>query len=447
VTQPPASARAPQRPRAWLSTLLFAVLLVALVGGAFVSGALADRAGVLPGHRTATEPTSVASTFGVFWEAWNLVEKHYVDQAAVKPLSLTYGAIQGMLGSLGDAGHTRFLTPDEAKAEQQALSGSVEGIGAEVQLRDGAPVITAPLPNSPAQRAGIRAGDVIHAVDGTLTAGMTIDQVVNLVRGTPGTAVTLEIIHAGDTTPVTVRIVREKVDFPLVTWAMLPGTTLAHVQVSSFGDHASDQLVAALKAAQAQGATGVVLDLRDDPGGLLDEAVNVISQFVGSGNALIEQNAQGRRTAVSVKHGGVALQTPLVVLINGGTASASEVTAGALRDHGRAQLVGAKTFGTGTVLSTYTLSDSSEVLLGTDEWLTPNGQTFWKVGIAPDVAVSLPTGVAAVTPLDEAAMSAAQLRASGDAPLLRAIDVLQPGFAPLPAPAAATPAATATATP
>jgi carboxyl-terminal processing protease len=445
VSQLPDAPRTTGRSRAWLTTLVLAALLVALVGGSFASGALAERAGVLPGHRAATEPASVASTFSVFWEAWNLVEKHYVDQSAVVPRSLTYGAIDGMLQSLGDVGHTRFLTPDEAKAERQALSGSVQGIGAEVQMRNGIPVIVAPLPNSPAERAGVVAGDVIHAVDGTSTAGMSIDQVVNLVRGKPGTTVSLTLVHPGATALTTVQIVREQVDFPLVTWAFVPGTRLAHVLISSFGDHTTDQLVTALKAAQAQGATGVVLDLRNDPGGLLDEAVGVVSQFVGSGNALLEQNAQGQQTGVAVKSGGVALQMPLVVLVNEGTASASEVTAGALRDHERAQIVGAKTFGTGTVLSSYTLSDGSEVLLGTDEWLTPNGHTFWKVGIQPDIAVSLPTGGRALTPLEEHAMSPAQLRASSDAQLIAAIDVLQPGFAPAPATATPTPAATAAA--
>ncbi len=453
MSESPAPPRTPGRVRPWLTTLILAVVLLVLVGGSFASGALADRAGLIPGHQTASEPASISATFSPFWEAWRLVQEHYVDQFAIDPQSLTYGAIGGMLQSLGDVGHTRFLTPDEARAEQQALSGSIQGIGAEVQMRGGVPVIVAPLPDSPAERAGIRPGDVIHAVDGQLTAGLTIDQVVNLVRGTPGTSVTLTVVHPGDSSLRPVTIVREEVSFPLVTWTLVPGTTIAHVLISSFGDHATDQLVTALRAAEGQGATGVVLDLRNDPGGLLSEAVGVASQFVSEGNALLEQDASGKRKPVALKKGGVALQIPVVVLVNEGTASASEVTAGALRDHDRAQIVGTKTFGTGTVLSSYTLSDGSEVLLGTEEWLTPNGNTFWKVGIEPDVIVDLPANGRPLTPLEEHDMSADAIAASTDAQLRAALDVLQPGVVPAPPTSTPTPtgtaaaSATATATP
>jgi carboxyl-terminal processing protease len=337
---------------------------------------------------------------------------------------MTYGAIAGMLQSLGDTGHTRFLSPNDLRNEEAALSGHFEGIGAEVTMQDGRPTVVAPIPGSPAQQAGLRPGDVIVRVDGRDVAGLSLDAVLNLVRGPSGTSVTLSILHPGEMTVTDITIVRAPITVHSVSWTEVPGTTIAHVLISQFAEKATEELRAALNSAQTANVTGIVLDLRNDPGGLRDEAIGVASQFLREGNVLIEQNAEGKRTNYRVRSGGVALDIPIVVLINEGTASAAEIVAGALQDQRRGTLIGTTTFGTGTVLSTYTLSDGSAVLLGTAEWLTPNGRQIWHQGITPDVQVTLAADVLPLVPDEEATLTAAQLKASQDTQLLRALQEL-----------------------
>jgi carboxyl-terminal processing protease len=209
-----------------------------------------------------------------------------------------------------------------------------------------------------------------------------------------------------------------------VIWQRLPGTTVAHVRIAAFSQGVSQDLQKALSDIRQQGMTGILLDLRNDPGGLLDEATNTASQFLNSGNVLEEKNAQGQVQPVPVKPKGTVTSVPMVILINGGTASAAEIVAGALQDAHRATLVGETTFGTGTVLEEFRLSDGSALLLATEEWLTPNGRVIWHQGIAPDVAVSLPAGVESLFPEAEREMTTAQLQASGDEQLLRALNLL-----------------------
>ncbi len=372
----------------------------------------------------AGEPLTVVPTFRVFWEAWNLVNAHYVERSAIDQTRMTYGAIEGMLDSLGDFGHTRFLSPQALRDEREAISGRLEGIGAELVLREQGPTILAPLPNSPAERAGLKAGDTIVRVDGQEILGLSLEEVVRRIRGRAGTSVSLTVIHQGATVLTDVTIQREQFTVPSVTWTMAPGTSIAHVLVSQFAEHTGDQLVQALNDARASGASGLVFDLRNNTGGLRDEAVAVASQFVGDGDVLIEQDAQGTRTPVPARTGGVALDLPMVALINEGTASSAEIVAGALQDHQRAKLVGSTTVGTGTVLSTFNLTDGSAILLGTREWFTPDGHQIWHHGITPDVPVPLPASVAPLNPNQESAMSPEALQASQDDQLLRALEIL-----------------------
>ena len=288
-----------RRSNPWLGLGALVVALVLVFSG-FIAGAATDRLGLLPGaDLNPCPPPAAAPKFNVFWEAWNLVTKDYVDKKAIDPTLMTYGAISGMLDSLGDTGHTRFLSPEELKAEQEALAGHFEGIGAQIGDRDGKPTILAPLPGTPAEKAGIKAGDVIVRVDGKDVTGLSLQDVVTLVRGPAGTAVTLTVLHLGAANPTDIKVTRAQINVPSIYWAMLPGTQTAHILIVEFAANATTDLVNAIKAAQAQGAKSIILDLRNDPGGLRDEAVGVASQFLQSGNVLIEVDAQGNRPRFS----------------------------------------------------------------------------------------------------------------------------------------------------
>jgi carboxyl-terminal processing protease len=336
---------------------------------------------------------------------------------------LIYGAITGMLNALGDTDHTRFLTPADVKQENTDLSGHFVGIGVQVNFKNGRPVVVAPIPNSPALRAGLRAGDVILAVDNKDTAQMNPTDLAANIRGAAGTSVQLLILRPGNQSTIKVTVQRAAIVQPAVETHSFTvnGKPLMHIHIAQFSANADSQLRTALQTASQEHAAGIILDLRDNPGGLLDQAVATSSEFLSSGNVLLEQGRNGVKQPDPVKSGGLATTTPLVVLINQGTASAAEITAGAIEDHQRGQLVGATTFGTGTVLNNYSLSDGSEVLLGTEEWLTPNGQIIWHHGITPTQPVALPGNVTPVYPSAEDGQTGEQLLQSDDAQLVQAI--------------------------
>lgn len=244
------------------------------------------------------------------------------------------------------------------------------------------------------------------------------------ILGPAGTSVTLTILNPGSEQSRDVTLVRAHLTLHNVTWQRLPDTTIAHVRVAVFSKGVSQDLKQALTDIHQQGLTGIILDLRNDPGGLLDEAVGVASQFLSSGNVVLEQDAQGHTTPIAVKSGGLATTLPVVVLINQGTASGAEIVAGALQAAHRATLVGEKTFGTGTVLNEFKLSDGSVLLLATEEWLTPQGHLIWHQGIAPDEVIPLPANTSPLLPELEPGMSSTQLQANGDQQLLQALALL-----------------------
>jgi carboxyl-terminal processing protease len=233
----------------------------------------------------------------------------------------------------------------------------------------------------------------------------------------------LRVRHIGADTPVDVTITRAKVVVPSVSWRMLPDQ-MAMVRLNSFDHNSSEQIKLALQDAKGQGARAIILDLRNNPGGLLDEAVSIASQFLPEGTTvLLESNRAGDRQSAKTNAGGVALDTPLVVLVNHNSASSSEILAGALQDAGRATLVGEPTYGTGTVLTTYKISGGGRLILGTQQWLTPKGRLIRGQGIAPDEKVDLPDSVAPLSPTEAAALDAAQLRSSADVQLARAVEL------------------------
>lgn len=358
-------------------------------------------------------------------QADGLIEEHYVDRSAVQPRRLTYAAIGGMVDSLGDTGHSVFLTPEMVRASKQQLEGHFPGIGAEVRMRDKQVVIVAPLDGSPAQKAGLRAGDVIFKVDGRDIAGETLEQVVMSIRGPAGSKVVLAVRDPGTDRTRSVEIVRAVIHPQLVSWHLVPGTRIADVRIASFGEGMDMSLRQAIDALRAAGAQAVVLDLRDNPGGLLEQAVAAASEFLRSGNVLLEKDSRGKVQPVAVEQDKDRLELPMAVLVNAGTASAAEIVSGALQDAERAVVVGQKTFGTGTVLEQFGLPDGSALMLAVREWLTPGGHTIWHKGIEPNVKVALAAGAAPVFPEALAALTPAQLAASRDAQLLKALALLR----------------------
>ncbi|MFL7868398.1 MAG: S41 family peptidase [Anaerolineales bacterium] len=405
-----------QRKNYLLTTIVILVLCIDFVGGAWTERKTSFLGGGVPPESN--------QNIGLIEEAWSIIEKDYVDQASVKPAQMTYGAISGMVDSLGDTGHSTFLSPEMVKEEQNFTQGQFEGVGLEIQMKEGKTVIVAPIDGSPAQKAGLHPGEFILRVNGVEVSGLSVGQVANKVLGPAGTEVTLTIQDpkTGETQDVTLQ--RARIDLQNVTWHMLPGTTIAHLRLAGFSQGVTQDLQQSLQEIQAQGGTGLILDLRNDPGGLLSEAVGVASQFLSEGNVLLVKNAKGEVKPIPVKSGGVAPTIPMVVLINGGTASAAEIVSGALQDAHRAEVVGETTFGTGTVLNEFPLSDGSALLLATEEWLTPNGGSIWHHGISPDVQVALPANITPLVPEAEQDLTRTQLSASGDDQLLRALEIL-----------------------
>lgn len=391
------------------------ILMLGLVGGMGLD-------------RTVTwglKPPDKQLNFRLLSEANRLIYRFYVDRAAEQPPVLTYGAISGMVDALGDTGHSRFLSPLMVRELADMERNKFQGIGAEVQSKGGHILIVAPLDGSPAQRAGLKPGDIILQADGHDVTGEPLDQVVKEISGKPDTSVTLTIL-----TPVTgrtrqVTLMRETFHIHNVTWQILPGTKTAQLRIAAFDKGVASELRETLKEINREKVTGLVLDLRNNPGGLLDEAVASASQFLKGGNVFLEKDARGVEKPVPAKAGGEATEIPLTVLVNGGTASGAEIVAGALRDAHRASLLGETTFGTGTVLSEFKLSDGSALLLAIEEWLTPSGEVIWHKGITPNVLVALAPGASPVFPEAERTMTAKQLQDSGDAQLLRAMEILR----------------------
>jgi carboxyl-terminal processing protease len=327
--------------------------------------------------------------FRLIDEAWTDIRQHYVERASLSPTTVTYGAIAGMVDSLGDVGHSRFLPPELVKRLAEIEKDRFQGIGAEVRMKDGHVVIVAPLPDSPAMRAGLKPGDIVLKVNGDDVSDLPLDQVVERISGPAGTTVTLTILSPAARQTREVRLTRATVRIHDVQWRRVPGTTLAQIHLAGFNRGCTAELKKAIAAIKQEHLTGIILDLRNNPGGLLDQAIGVASQFLAGGNVLEVKNARGQIKKVPVEPGGMATKIPMVVLINEGSASAAEIVAGALQDARRGLLVGEKTFGTGTVLNQFPLSDGSALLLAVDEWLTPDGHVIWHKGVAPDQPVAL----------------------------------------------------------
>ncbi len=407
------------RRRAPLPAIVVASVFWLLVGVG--CGVLLDRQ-IQPSEASSRQP---GPDYSLISQAWRLIDRNYVDRDKLDSTPMTYAAISGMVDALGDTGHSTFLTPRMVRENKEALDGHFAGIGAEVRMQEKQVVIVAPMDGSPAQRAGLKPGEFIVKVNDKATAGESLQHVVDRIRGPANTAVKLSLREPHGDRIREVTLVRAEIDVPSVTWALIPGTRIADVRISSFSKDTAEHLARALRSARAGHAQALVLDLRNDPGGLLSQAIDVASQFLRDGYVLLEKDAQGNVRPVAVRNDRDEFALPMVVLTNSGTASAAEIVAGALRDHGRAKLVGQKTFGTGTVLREFPLRDGSALMLAVEEWLTPKGQTIWHKGIAPDVRVVLSADVMPVLPDTLKHMSVAALAKSKDTQLHEALRLLQ----------------------
>jgi carboxyl-terminal processing protease len=416
------------RPPLWLVAVLMGVTLALGTGAGYVQGAANTG--------ECTEAADVCRKFGDFWEVWNLAEARFLDPKALNSDKMISGAINGMLDSLNDQGHTRYLTAEQATAQSEELQGEFEGIGAYINLDGEYPAITAPIEGSPAEAAGIQPGDVILEVDGQTTRGLELEEVVRRVRGKPGTTVKLHVQHLDQEAPVDISIVRAAVTVPAVTWRMLPDN-VAMIKLSQFQESATADIKKALAAAKAQGATKLVLDLRNNPGGLLDQAIGVSSQFLPEGATVLRvRDRDGKEQVYKANEKSPDTTTPMVVLINQGSASSSEIFTGAIQDAGRAKVIGVGTPGAGSVLSPIPLNDGSSVYLGTAEWLTPKGRTIRHEGITPDVVLGLTSDIIPLTPTTAKKLTDEQILQTRDLQVRRALTELGLTLLPAASPAA-----------
>jgi carboxyl-terminal processing protease len=412
----------------WMKITIIALVLGLFSFGLFGTGIAVGVGGAnmfaKPQIAQAASLPGQPAEFDTFWQAWALVHHYFVDRDALDTGKLTYGAIRGMVTALGDEGHTAFLTPEDVQRHRTDTSGVYSGIGARIGMENGMPMIVSPFDGSPAQKAGVMAGDMIMEVDGEDVTTWTLGEIVENIRGAEGSEVTLLLFRPDETKSYELTIIRGEIDAPTATWSMLPGTDVAMIRLGQFSADATDELQKAIREAKADGAEALIFDIRSNPGGLLQQAIGVTSQFLKSGNVLQQEDAEGNREVYEVKRGGIATDIPMVVLINRGSASSSEIFAGAMQDHDRAQVVGETTFGTGTVLETFPLNDGSALMLGTSQWLTADGRLIRKQGIEPDIVVEVPIGTELIYPSNSEDLTLEELLASEDAQVLKALELL-----------------------
>ncbi|MCS7220396.1 MAG: S41 family peptidase [Anaerolineae bacterium] len=323
--------------------------------------------------------------FRVFWEAWHALQRDFYGELPSNQ-EMTYGAIRGVLELLDDE-NTTFLDPQSAEFFNTDLSGTFEGIGARVDTAPGGGVlIVEPFEGQPAYEAGIRRGDIIIEVDGQDVTDMPLGDAIQLIRGPKGTKVRLLIKREGEPDPIEVEVVRARIEIPIVESKMLDHG-IAYLKLGEFNGRSPELVRRALRELLRQKPKGLILDLRGNPGGLLDAAVEIGSQFVGKGNILIERFKDGKEQAYPARPGGLATNIPLVVLVNDSSASASEIVAGAIQDAGRGPLIGVTTFGKGSVQVPHRLSDGSMLRVTIARWFTPKGRGIDGIGLEPDIVV------------------------------------------------------------
>lgn len=334
-----------------------------------------------PPQATST-PAELEDLFAPFWQSWDLVHDLYIDQPVDDELMMQ-GAIRGMMESLGDQ-HSSYMDPDQYRQANMPLEGSYEGIGAWVDATRDYLTIVSPMPGSPAEKAGLLPGDQIIAVDGEDMTGIDGNLVIRKVLGPAGTSLTLTIYRQGEGEPFDVTLERAEIILPALEYEMLDDN-IAYIKLYNFSKQATEDFAAALEDLMAQEPVGLILDLRNNPGGERNSAVLITSQFIDEGVIMYQEYGDGRRDTFDAQKGGLATDIPLVVLINEGSASGSEILAGAVQDYERGPLVGKLTFGKGSVQNWIPLADDQGMVRVTiARWLTPKERTIHELGVEPD---------------------------------------------------------------
>jgi carboxyl-terminal processing protease len=323
--------------------------------------------------------------FNLFWQTWDIVKTNYVDHDQLTDKQMFYGALRGLVGSTKDP-YTIFMDPEDAKMFNEDLAGSFSGIGAEVGLRNDVITIIAPLADTPAERAGLRAGDKVYAIDQQSTAGLTVDEAVKKIRGPKGTKVTLTI-GRGDAKLQDITIVRDNIVVKSLNYSYDSATGIYTITINNFNADTETLFAEAVEDIKVKKPKGLILDLRNNPGGYLDTAVAIASYWIESGVIVSEQSATEPPRQQMARGFAPLANLPTVVLINQGSASASEIVAGALMDYGQATTIGKTTFGKGSVQIVKDLSDGSMIKITTDKWLTPSGVSINDKGITPDIEI------------------------------------------------------------
>lgn len=326
-----------------------------------------------------------AVDFGLFWDVWNKVSEKYVGQADYQ--KMIYGAISGMVKGLDDP-YSAFMEPSETKNFMESLAGEISGIGAEIDIVDSKLVIISPLSDSPAEKAALKPQDQILKINDQATDKMALDVAISKIRGKAGSKVKLTIMRTGFAEPQVFEITREVIKIKSVKWEMKP-ENVAYIQISQFGDDTTDLMQKAAKEINDKNPKAIILDLRNNPGGYLNSAVDVASLFIPKGVVVKEKDKNGRIIDEKTTLDPILGKYKVFVLINGGSASASEIVAGALRDTKRGTLIGEKSFGKGSVQDLEELAGGSSLKITVAKWLTPNGNAIDKVGIEPDIKVEL----------------------------------------------------------
>ncbi len=355
-------------------------------------------------------PPGVNVDFSNFWTVWENVENKYYDKTKIDPQKMVNGAIEGMLGALGDP-YTVYLPPATNENFKQGLAGEFQGIGAELGMKDKKVIVISPLENSPAQKSGIKPEDTILKVDGASTEGWSLSQAVEKIRGPKGSTVTLNVLHKDAKSGSDIKIIRDTITVKSIDGYVkkvkdiegikITNTLKSHendevmyLRLSQFGDNTNKEWITLMNklnlvSSKSPSFAGIVLDLRNNPGGYLSDATFIASEFIKQGETVVIQETGGTRAVMKAERRGLFLTTPLVILINKGSASASEIVSGALSDHKRAKLVGETTFGKGTIQQANDLGGGAGVHITVAKWLTPEGTWVNGKGIEPDVKVSL----------------------------------------------------------